>query len=123
MKKKLSIITSIMYSLFAIGTIIALFIVYRNIKSPVAVKFVIGYAIFTFVFLFYISLSTILKVRKLKGVEIRKRLYRFFIIFIVCFIANIVLTYLIKGQVNILNQIAVPFGSALGIAFLDLLFK
>lgn len=122
-KKEVSIITTIMYSLFAIGTVITLFIVYRDIKNPFAVKFVIGYAIFAFIFIFYIGLITILKVRKLKWIEIRNRLYKFLIVFTVFFIINIVFTYLLKGQVDVLKQIAVPFGCALGIAFLDLLFK
>lgn len=123
MKKRLaSSVTKVICILFVICTIISIFIVYKNIKNPYVIKFVIGYVIFVFFFLFYIGLITILNMRKLKWVEIRKRLCIFFLIFILLSASNSLFTYLIKGEVKILSHTDNAFGFAFGITFMDLLF-
>jgi hypothetical protein len=55
--------------LFAIVTVVAMFIAYNNIVNSGAYKFLIGYtflAVFMFIFMFFI---TILKMRKLKRAD------------------------------------------------------
>ncbi|KAJ53015.1 hypothetical protein BD780_000389 [Clostridium tetanomorphum] len=124
MKKRiLSNITRGIFVLFIIWTVATVFIAYNNINNSFAGKVVSGYIMFIFFFIFYISFITILNIIKLNGWEIRKRLNRFFLTFIILLAVNILLTYLIKGQVNILNQISTPLGFSFGIAFWDILFK
>lgn len=79
---------NIIYVIFIIATIISIFIVYKNVDNKFAIGFVIGYAIFAVIFLFYIIFVTVLNVSKLKWVDIRKRMIRFIIIFIVLGASN-----------------------------------
>lgn len=65
MKKNISLfLTKAIYFLFLICTIIALFIVYKNIKGKFAIGFVVGYAIFAILFILYIAVVAILNARK-----------------------------------------------------------
>jgi len=55
MKKNISLFcTKIIYLLFIIATAISMCIVYKNVENTLAIRFVIGYVIFAFLFLFYI---------------------------------------------------------------------
>ncbi|NFH80006.1 hypothetical protein FDA09_01550 [Clostridium botulinum] len=124
MKKSiLSKFTKIIYILFAILTIIVLFSAYNNIDNKFIVKIAIGYVIFTFIFLIYIASIFILRIKKLKWTEIRKRLVHFLTTFIGLWVANVLFTYLIKNEVNILNHIYTPLALAFGISFFDLLWE
>lgn len=111
-----------MLILFALGTVISLFIVYKDIKNTFSTKFVIGYVIFAFLFLIYFVVISIINAKNLSRFAIRKRLLKFIIIFITCWFLLVLITYLAKGQVNILDKVSVPLGSAFGISFLDLAF-
>ncbi|MGN2371068.1 hypothetical protein ACTFJW_13640 [Clostridium cagae] len=124
MKKSiLSKFTKIMYILFAILTIIVLFSAYNNIDNKFIVKIAIAYVIFACIFLIYIAAISILRIKKLKWTEIRKRLLHFSTTFIGIWVANILFTYLIKNEVNILNHIYTPLALAFGISFFDLLWE
>ncbi|AIY81799.1 DUF4134 domain-containing protein [Clostridium botulinum] len=124
MKKSiLSKFTKIMYILFAILTIIVLFSAYNNIDNKFIVKIAIAYVIFACIFLIYIAAIFILRIKKLKWTEIRKRLLHFSTTFIGIWVANILFTYLIKNEVNILNHIYTPLALAFGISFFDLLWE
>jgi len=81
-KNAVLIFTRTLYMLFIIGTIISLFIVYKDIDNSFAFKFLMGYLFFTFFLLLYVPFITILNSRKLKWVEIRKRLTKFIALFV-----------------------------------------
>jgi hypothetical protein len=114
---------NIIYVIFIIATIISIFIVYKNIDNKFAIGFVIGYAIFAVVFLFYVILGIILNVTKLKWVGIRKRMIRFIKIFVILGILNYIFDYVFKSKkIDFLNMLSVSFGLALGSSFFDLVF-
>lgn len=124
MKKRISStsITKFLCIILAIWTIITFFIAYKKIANPIIGNLVNSYIIFIFFFIFYILFITIVNIRKLEWFQIKKKLYRFFLIFIGFLTVNVILTYLIKGEVTILNHIFTPLGIAFGISFIDVLF-
>lgn len=117
-------INYVIYALFIIGTIITLVVVYKNIDTPLTFKFVRGYVFFVLIsFLYFVSV-TILRMKNLKWLEIRKRLFNFIVWFIALYTFNFILrlafNYPSKG---ILGDISVPLGMSIGIVFFDLVFS
>lgn len=83
MKKNAALIcTRILYVMTGIGTIISLFIVYKDIDSIFAIRFLVGFLYFVLFILIYISFITVINSRKLKCIKIKKRLLRFIAMFI-----------------------------------------
>ncbi|WML43854.1 hypothetical protein [Neobacillus sp. PS3-40] len=120
---KKNIFTIFMYVLAIVGLIITLFIVYKNIDNSFATKFVIGYVIFLFLFLFYFGTLSIINLRKLKWVEIRKRLYKFIISFILISCFAFIFYYFKKpSEINFYKILFLPLAISLGSAFSDLPF-
>ena len=62
----LSNFTKIIYMLFLIGTVIALFIVYKNVENGIAIRFLFVYMFFGFFVVIYILFINILKYMKHK---------------------------------------------------------
>lgn len=124
MKKNIVLIfTRILYMLFIIGTILALFIVYKHIDSIIAFKFLMGYLFLTFFLLLYVPLITILNSRKLKWVEIRKRLFKFIVLFILFGSLNYIYDYVFRhSNIDLFREFSIAFGSAFGISFIDVTF-
>lgn len=123
-KNVLQNINYVIYALFIIGTIITLVVIYKNIDTPLTFKFVIGYVFFILIsFLYFVSV-TILRMKNLKCLEIRKRLFNFIVWFIAFYTFNFILrlafNYPSKG---ILGDISVALGMSIGIAFFDLVFS
>ena len=99
MKKNLFSI--LMYTLGIVGLIITLFIVYKNINNSFATIFVLGYVIFLVLFLFYFVIGTILNLGKIEWVDIRKRLYKFIISFVLISCLGLIYYYLKKpSEIN-----------------------
>lgn len=122
-KNKILIFTRILYMLFAIATIISLFIVYKDINGNIAFRFLIGYVFFTFFFIIYIPIITILNSRKLKWIEIRKRLFKFIILFILFGASNYGLDFIFRpSKIDLYREFSIAFGLSLGIAFIDVTF-
>jgi len=111
---------NIMYSIFIPGIILTMYIVYKDINNIWSTRFVIGYAVFMMLFLVYLVGSTIFKLRDLKWEEIKGRLIKVFFIFISMWAMNILLMYLIKGEINILHNLEIHMAMAFGIIFWDL---
>ncbi|CAH2214702.1 hypothetical protein [Tepidibacter aestuarii] len=124
MKKDISLsFTKIMYFLFAVGTIILLLMSYTGIGSSIAFKFGIGYLILTFFLLLYIPVITILNLRKLKWVEIRKRLFKFIVLFTLFGTINYISGYVLRpSDIDLLRVFSGPLGLAFGISFIDVTF-
>src|SRR5699024_5488202 len=93
-KNKVLVFTRILYTLFAIGTIMSRFIVYKDIDNDFAFKFVVGYVFLTFFFIICILFITILNLGKLKWIDMRKRISSFIISFVTLVALSYVFDYL-----------------------------
>lgn len=122
-KTKYSLLTKIIYFLFTLGTIISIFIVYKDVKTTIAIRFVIGYVIFTFLFLFYIGIVAVLNSRKLQKDEIRKRVIKFITSFISLSILGLTFDYIFRPtNIDLIRSFSIAFGLAFGVAFTEVIF-
>ena len=113
----------LIYTLGIVGLIITLFIVYKNINNSFATVFVLGYVIFLVLFLFYFVIGTILNLGKIELVDIRKRLYKFIISFVLISCLGLIYYYLKKpSEINFHKVLFLPLAISLGSAFSDLPF-
>ena len=124
MKKNTTLnFTKILYVLFIIGTIISLFIVYKNIDSSITFKFVMGYFFLTLFMLLYVSFITILNSRKLKWVEIRKMLFKFIVAFVLFGALNYGFDYVFRpSNIDLFKDFSIALGLAFGGSFIDATF-
>jgi hypothetical protein len=117
------IFTRILFILFAIGTIILLWMVYKDIDSSIAFKFGIGYLFLTLFLLLYVPIITILNLRKLKWVEIRKRLFKFIALFILFSALNYISDCVFRhSNIDLFRVFSNAAGFAFGITFIDVIF-
>lgn len=122
-KNKTLLFTKIVYSLFLIGTIITCIIVYNNIDNNVALKFVIGYALFAVFMLLYVPTITLLNARNLKWDYLKKVLKEFIFFFAIIFLLNCAFDYIFKNSnIDILDACTHALGSSFGAAFIDVTF-
>lgn len=120
---KTLLFTKVIYSIFFICTIITCIIVYGNIDNSMALKFVIGYAVFALFMLLYVPIITLFNARKLKRDYLRKVLSKFAIKFVIFFALNCVFDYIFKSpNVDMLNAASHAVGLSFGLAFLDVTF-
>lgn len=124
MKKRISLsFTSSLFIIFIIWTIIIAFMAYGNIEIPFSSIFVQSYIVFIMLFLFYICLSTILKLRKLTWFDIRKRLIKFIITFIVFGSFNYILDYFFRPtEIDLFRAFSISLGLSLSMSFYDVIF-
>lgn len=124
MKKNATLnLTRILYVLFAIGTLIILFVVYKDIDSRIAFKFGIGYVFFAFFMLLYVPFITFLNSRKFKWIEIRKRLFRFIALLVIFGASNYGFNYFFRpSNLDLGKSFINALGLAFGIAFIDVTF-
>ena len=124
MKKNIILIfTRILYTLFLIGTIIALFIVYKQIDSGLAFKFLMGYLFLAIFMVLYIPFITIINSRRLKWLELKKRLIKFITLFLLFGSLNYILDWIFRPlNVNLIKNFSVALGLAFGISFIDVTF-
>lgn len=122
-KGKVLVFTRILYVLFAISTIISLFIVYKDINGNIAFRFLIGYVFFTFFFIIYIPIITILNSRKLKWIDIRKRLFKLVILFALLGASNYGLDFIFRpSKIGLYRELPIALAFAFGISFIDVIF-
>lgn len=115
--------TRILYILFAIATIILLWMVYKDIDNSIAFKFGIGYVFFSFFLILYVLFITILNSKKLKWVEIRKRLFKFITLFILFGSLNYIFDYVFRpSKIDLFRGFSSGLGLAFGISFMDIIF-
>jgi len=123
-KDSLLFCTKIIYSLFIIGTIISIYIVNKNISNTVSIRFVIGYAIFAFLFIIYAICITALNSKRLKWGEIRGRLFKFLISFIAFSILGYIFDCVFRhSNTDLFRVLSIVFGLAFGTSFTDVIFK
>jgi len=115
--------TRILYILFAIGTIILLWMAYKDIDSKMAYKFGIGYLFLTFFLLLYIPFITISNLRKLKWIGIRKRLFKFIALFVSVGTLHYIYDYFFRpSNIDLFRAFSSALGLAFGISFIDVIF-
>ncbi|MHC1723006.1 MAG: hypothetical protein AB9836_07385 [Aminipila sp.] len=125
MKKNAAVLifTRILYVMAVIGTIISLFIVYKDIDSVFAIRFLLGFLYFATFMLLYISFITVINSRKFQGAEIRKRLLKFIVLFILFGVFNYVFDYFFRpSNINFFREFSVALGLSFGITFTDAIF-
>lgn len=120
-KNVLLIFTRILYTLFFIGTVISIFIVYKDIDSSITFKFLIGYLFFIFFLLLYVIFITIFNSRKLKWVEIKGRLFKFISLFILFGALNYVFDYAFRpSNIDLFREFSIAIGLSFGISFISI---
>jgi hypothetical protein len=108
-------------ALFLLTTIIALFIVYRNINNKIAISFVIGYVAFAFLSLLMFPILVIRNARYFSWPEIGRRCGKFLAIFIALAVAShLFLIVFAPSRVGLLKESSIAFGAAFGISFSDI---
>ena len=117
------IFTKILLTVFLIGTIISFFIVYMDFDSIIAYKFVAIYAFLAFFLLLYIPLVTIINSRKFKWKDIRKRLFRFIILFIILTFISYGVDYIRQPiEARLFQILPQNLGWAFVSSFFDIIF-
>ncbi|WP_338786115.1 hypothetical protein [Metabacillus sp. FJAT-53654] len=119
-----NLISNMFYTIFVVSTIITLFIVYKDIDNSFAIKFVIGYVVFLMLFIFYFIVATVNNMRKVKWVDIIKRMYRFISTFVLLSGTSIIYCYFFRQtEIDYYRIFHIALGLSLGIAFFDLAFS
>ena len=122
-KNAVLVLTSTLCTIYITGTIISLFIAYKDIDSSLAFKFMMGYLFFTFFMLLYIPFVTILNSRKLRWIEIRKRLFKFIASFVLLGVVNYIFDYFFRpSNIDLFRAFSIALGLAFGISFIDVIF-
>jgi hypothetical protein len=122
-KNTVLLFTRILYVLFAMATILSIFIVYTDIDKRIAFRFLIGYLFFAFFMLLYVPLITVLNLRKFKWIDIRKRVFRFIALFILFGASNYILDCFFRpSKINLYRAFFNALGFAFGISFFDATF-
>lgn len=124
MKKNIVLLfTKILCVLFIVGTIILLVMINKHIDNSAASKFGMCYFFLVLFMVIYIPFITILNSRKLKFVYIRKRLFKFAIMFVLLGILNYVFDYMYNpSTINLFRELSTAFGIAFGSSFIDIIF-
>lgn len=117
-------LTRVLYILFAIGTIILLWMVYNHIDGKMALYFGIAYVFLTLFLIVYVPIVTIFNLRKFKWFYVGKRLYKFFILFVVFGTLNYAFDYIFRSSsINLFRNLSIALGLAFGISFSDIILK
>ena len=109
--------TKILYVIFILGTIVSLLIVYKDIDSSIAFKFLMGYLFLIFFLLLYVPFITILNSRKLKWVEI----FKFIALFILFGTLNYGFDYVFRtSNIDLFREFSIALGLTFSISFIDI---
>ncbi|MDR7240576.1 hypothetical protein [Neobacillus drentensis] len=111
----------LIYTLGIVGLIITLFIIYMDSDNSFATKFVVGYVIFLFLFLFYFVIATILNLGNIEWAEIKNRLFKFILSFILISCVSFIYNYIKNpSQIDVNKLLFTPLAVSIGSAFSDL---
>lgn len=107
-----------------VSTIIALSVVYMDITHPFATSFVVFYVVYLLVFAVYIFITAIITIRKLHWAEIRTRVLKFIILFLVFSASNYIFNYFFRPEKNsTYGFLVIALGLSFGLSFLDVVFN
>ncbi|MGH4118634.1 hypothetical protein [Clostridium sp.] len=113
---------NIVYAFFIVSTIITIFIVYKNIDNSFSIKFAIGYVIFLLLYSGYLTFVTIKNMRTLKWLDIRKRLFKTIVSFVLFYSLIFISNYVFKHKIDFLSGVDSSLGLSVGTYFYDLAF-
>lgn len=115
--------TKLIVTLFIIGTVIVIFFAYSHAKGSIVSKIGMCYLWVVIIMFIYIPFVTILNSTKLKWSEIRGRLFRLIVIFIVFGALNYFFDYVFRpAKVDLFREFSIAFGIAFGTTFVDVIF-
>ncbi len=120
MKKNISLIL-ILHSIFWLGMIITVFIMYKGIDTLLSITFIIGYVIYLLLLAMFFIYIVTANTRRLNWIQIRKRLFTFMAWFISFSTVHYLIDYFFRQSGINLYDFAIPFGLSLGLAFSDLM--
>ncbi|UYY96947.1 hypothetical protein OJ967_15950 [Peribacillus frigoritolerans] len=120
MKKYISL-NLILFIVFLAGTILTIFIIYKDIVTSLSLKFIIGYVIYLLLYSLFSLFLVIANTRKLNWIQIRKRFFTFIIWFISLSALNYLLSYFFRRSEMDVWDLGIPLGVAFGLAFSDLM--
>lgn len=112
--------TFILTLIFLVSTVFTIIIVYKNMDNSLGIKFVIGWVIYLILYSLYLFIMVLMKMRKLKWLEIRKRLLNFLTVFCISSVLILVLNVLFHR--SMMSGVSTASAVALGITFFDLAF-
>lgn len=116
-------LTKLIVTLFIIGTVIMIFFAYSNVKGSIVSKIGMCYLWLVIIMFIYIPFVTILNSTKLKWSEIRGRLFRLIVIFIVFGTLGYFFDYVFRPEkVDLFREFSIAFGVAFGMTFVDVIF-
>ena len=122
-RNKVLFFTKGLYGLYIIATIISLFIVFKEVDSRISFNFLVGYLFLTFFMLIYVVLIVIINSRKLKWIDIRKRILKFALLLILFACLNYGFDYVFRSEeITLLRVFSNSLGLAFGLAFMDVIF-
>ncbi|MFS0670513.1 hypothetical protein AB1L12_21735 [Peribacillus frigoritolerans] len=120
MKKFISL-NLILFIVFLAGTILTIFIIYKDIDTSLSLKFIIGYVIYLLLYCLFSLFLVIANTKKLNWIQIRKRLFTFIIWFISLSALNYLLSYFFRRSEMDVWDLGIPLGVSFGLAFSDLM--
>ncbi|SNT54711.1 hypothetical protein SAMN05444672_14635 [Bacillus sp. OK838] len=120
MKKYISL-NLILFIVFLAGTILTIFIIYKDIDTSLSLKFIIGYVIYLLLYGLFSIFLVIANTRKLNWIQIRKRLFTFIIWFISLSALHYLLFYFFRRSEMSPWDLGIPLGASFGLAFSDLM--
>jgi len=113
----------ILYVIFTIGTIIMFFIAYMNIDCNITIPFIMGYLLLTLFLVIYTFIMTILNLRKLRWVEIKRRLFKFITLFVSFGILNFSFDYFFRhSKIDLFREFSISLGLVFAYSFADIEF-
>ncbi|MBS4207390.1 hypothetical protein [Bacillus sp. FJAT-50079] len=119
--KKYNLANIVLFILFFVGLIITLLIVYQNITLPFAHSFVIGFIIYLIAYVTYLIMAAMKNIGKLHKDEVRKRIVKFIILFVLLGTINYLLNFIFQPAKNDhYGFLFTALGCSLGLTFFDL---
>ena len=122
-KDRLLGFTRVLYGIYMMATIVVLVMVFNKIDGRIGFNFLGGYIFLTFFMLIYVPVITVVNSRKLKWIDIRKRILKFTGLFILFACLNYGFDYLFRREaITLLRIFSNSVGLAFGLAFMDVIF-
>lgn len=114
----------ILFTILLIWFIPAMIIVYKDIDHPLATKAVIGFVIYILIYGLITTIVAINKIRKKSKRNINRRIKTFATTLGASIAIILVATLILKThEFDLLKTLSISFGTAIGVAFLDVVFE
>ena len=122
-KDRLLGFTRVLYGIYMMATIVVLVMVFNKIDGRIGFNFLGGYIFLTFFMLIYVPVITVVNSRKLKWIDIKKRILKFAGLFILFACLNYGFDYVFRREaITFLRGFSNSVGLAFGLAFMDVIF-